>query len=105
MQEFNNRQNQLNVTYNLDKSNTEPINRIDEMLPMYDMKDVCVREKCQITNNRLKTYRENVYLPNLTQNPVGFCQTPFNKDTYMLTEATRYRPSYLYSNVGDSRKE
>lgn len=69
---------------------------------MYDMKDVCVRETHEITNLRTRTYRENVYLPDMTQDPIGFCQTSFSKDTYMLTETTRYRPSYLYSNVSDS---
>lgn len=104
-EEFNKKQNQLNVTYNLDKSDTDKLNKMDNTFPMYDMKDVCVREKYPTINEKIKTYRENVYLPSLTENPIGFCQTPFDKETYMLTEATKYRPSYLYSDINDSREE
>lgn len=78
--------------------------------PMYDMIDVHVKSawQCEGKSN-LKSFdaenvdrrREDIYLPQLTRDPIGLCQVKNN--AYMLTEATAEEPAMLDSSLRKQR--
>lgn len=77
---------------------------VDVVYPMYDMVDVHVKAADRTGESRLKSFdaavtkkREDIYLPQLTTDPIGCCQVQSN--AYMLTEATALEPGTLESSL------
>lgn len=94
----------MDSSQNIMKTGSEEI-----VYPMYDMIDVHVKSAYQNQASSLKTYdavnvdrkREDVYLPQLQKDPIGFCQ--LQNDAYMLTEATSREQGMLESSLKTSR--
>lgn len=81
---------------------------VDIVYPMYDMIDVHVKAADKNGNSALKSFdasvtkkREDIYLPQLTMDPIGYCQIQSN--AYMLTEATQLEPGMLESSLHNQR--
>ena len=97
--------NVMGVLSSIDANKDEVV---DIVYPMYDIIDVHVKAADKNGKSALKSFdadvtnkREDIYLPQLITDPIGYCQIQSN--AYMLTEATALEPGMLESSLHKQR--